>query len=75
MLTSSGLPSFVTPPSSDWGEGEGPADLSGLHSSQHFTSYLSRLDGGIMGGKGSVLLKHCALRLAAPARRLTSFGA
>ena len=75
MLTSSGLPSFVTPPSSDWGEGEGPANLSGLHSSQHFTSYLSRLDGGIMGGRVSVLLKHCALRLATPARRLTSFAA
>ena len=35
----------------------------------------NRLGGGIMGGRGSVLLKHCALRLAAPAHRLTSFGA
>ena len=75
VLTSSGLPSFVTPPSSDWGEGEGHANLSGLHSSQYFASYLSRLDGGIMGGRGSVLVKHCALRLATPAHRLTSFGA
>ena len=66
VLTSSGLPSFVTPPSSDWGEGEGPANLSGLHSSQHFTSYLSRLDGGIMGGRGAVLLKCCALKTCLP---------
>ena len=28
-----------------------------------------------MGGRVSVLLKHCALRLATPARRLTSFAA
>ena len=34
-------PHLSLPPSSDWGEGEGPTNLSGLHSSQHFTSYLS----------------------------------